>query len=386
MLCKNLCLNLVSRCLSVIVALPIINMLCVNAFAEQTLDVSANASILMCVDNGEVLFEKNADKKLPMASTTKIMTAILALEAASADDTVVTFTKEMIAEGSSMYLKIGDEVHLSDLAKGLMAASGNDAANAIALTVGKSYEGFAEMMNRRASQLGMTSTHFVTPSGLNDDNHYSSARDMAVLMAYAMENEQFREITQQKSVKVDFVKPENYSNTYQNHNRLLSIYDYCIGGKTGFTKAAGRCLVTCAKKDGVTLVAVTLNAPNDWDDHIKLYNYGFDRLTRVEFDDTKQEYTVDAVGCPVNSVRVRAKGVEFAIVEKSMTDKLEKKVLLPHFIYAPYKAGQKVGEVVYLLDGVELAKCDIVLTEEIKTEEKSDNGFWSFLKKIFWWI
>lgn len=173
---------------------------------------------------------------MSMASTTKIMTTLITLEHAQANNKEVTFNKNMVAEGSSMYLKEGYKLRLSDLATGMMTVSGNDAANASAISISGSVEEFSKLMNDKAKQIGMSSTHFVTPSGLDDDNHYSTAVDMAHLMNYAMSNNDFAQLTAKKNVKVDYISPKDMSITYGNHNRLLSLYQYCNGGKTGFTK------------------------------------------------------------------------------------------------------------------------------------------------------
>ena len=364
--------------------------ICIEPAVADELEVpsvSAQASILMCANNGEILFEKSADKHMLIASTTKIMTAVLALEAVAIEDKQVEFTADMIAEGSSMYLKVGDVLRLSDLVKGLMAASGNDASNAIAISVAGSKEAFADMMNERAESLGMTNTHFVTPSGLDADEHYSTARDMAVLMSYAMENEAFSEIVSQKNVSVDFIKPQDQRNTYHNHNRLLSTYQYCIGGKTGFTKAAGRCLVTCAERDGVQLIAVTLNAPNDWNDHAKLFDYGFSVVKTVELDDTKTKVNVPVVGSDVNSVDVAVRNPVECVIKNDENLKAECVFELPHFLYAPLKAGEKVGKAVYIVEGKEIARVDIVTTLEVKALREDDKGFfskiWDNILKLF---
>ena len=236
--------------------------------------VSAHAAVLYDPVTGTVLFEKNSREILPMASTTKIMTALLAFES-DLVDAPVTVTEEMTAvEGSSMGLKPGDVLPLRELARGMMMASGNDGANAVALFLGETAEGFAEMMNARAAEIGMKQTCFVTPSGLDAEGHGSTAYDMALLAAEAMRCPAFSETVGQYSLLVDFLEPEKRVR-YDNHNRLLHMYEGCSGIKTGFTKKAGRCLVSSAERDGVALICVTLNAPDDWNDHTVLYDYGF---------------------------------------------------------------------------------------------------------------
>ncbi len=338
-----------------------------TACAEEV-SLSAQAYVLYCVENDTVLLSKNADVQMKMASTTKIMTTLLTLEQSEKDDVLVEFDDSMIAEGSSMYLKVGDTVHLSDLAIGMMMASGNDAANAAAITIGGSITGFAELMNQRAEELSMTGTHFVTPSGLDEDNHYSTATDMAHLMAYALQNEAFCEIIENTSMTVDFLTPQKQV-TYQNHNRLLTLYEHCIGGKTGYTKSAGRCLVSAAEKDGVTLVAVTFNAPSDWSDHTKLYDYGFERLCAVDTDDSDENFELTVVGGDVGKVSLYCNKTSHTVVDIEDKDQVLRTVYLPQFLYAPAKKGDYVGDVVYTLNGEIIAQNPIYVKTDINRPE-----------------
>ena len=345
----------------------------------EDVSLSAQAYVLYCVENDTIILQKNANEKMRPASTTKIMTTLLALEHCKVDDPVVKFDETMIAEGSSMYLKVGDSLHLSDLATGMMMASGNDAANATALTLSESFEDFSKLMNKRAKEIGMDDTHFVTASGLDDDNHYSTALDMAKLMAVALENERFCEITKSKAMAVEFLTPRKQV-TYNNHNRLLSLYDYCIGGKTGYTKSAGRCLVSASRKDGVTLVAVTLNAPSDWDDHMKLYDYGFAHYKAVENNDENEVFTADVVGGIKDSVNLYCKKMPSVVVSADDADAVTRTVYIPKFVYAPIKANQYVGMVVYRLDDKIISKTPLFAKADIgrKTEDKK-----GFFHKLF---
>lgn len=369
----------------VVIFLFIIFMSCFSVSARadsETIGVSAQSAVLYCVNNDTVLFEKNSNEKMSMASTTKILTTLIALEHSQAEDNEVTFTKEMIAEGSSMYLKEGYRLHLSDLATGMMTVSGNDAANAVAISISGSIEEFAKVMNNKAQQIGMTSSSFVTPSGLDDENHYSTALDMARLMAYAMSNNSFAELTAKKNARVDFISPEDMSITYGNHNRLLSLYEYCNGGKTGFTKKSGRCLVTSAEKDGVKLIAVTLNAPDDWNDHINMYNYGFSKITAVT--DVDKDYTINTnvVGGTKNSVAVKpVKAIDYVKPADSNSE-VTRKVIIDSFLYAPIEKGEVVGTAQYYLDNKLLCEVPLVTTTnvEYKTVEK---GFFESIAEFF---
>ena len=335
-------------------------------FSADAVATSAQAHILMDADTGVVLSGTNETQRMKMASTTKIMTALLALEEAQKKDAIVTFGEDMIAEGSSMYLKVGDKLHLSDLAAGMMMASGNDAANAVALYMGKSFEDFAKLMNLRAESVGMKNTNFVTPSGLDDEEHFSTAYDMALLMAEAVKNESFRELSASTEKKVEFVYPEGKVTTYANHNRLLKLYKYCTGGKTGFTEAAGRCLVSSAEKDGVTLIAVTLNAPDDWNDHKALYEYGFSLYTNVEFDNRDAPFTIRLSGGETDFASASVGEKVSVSVPANRIKDIEQKVYLPSFVFAPVKKGDVVGKITYSLDNVELASVYIKATTVVK--------------------
>ncbi|MBQ0038692.1 MAG: D-alanyl-D-alanine carboxypeptidase [Clostridiales bacterium] len=230
-------------------------------------EVSATAAILLDADSGRVLYEKNADRQMLIASTTKIMTVLVALEHANLN-AEVTIKESHMVEGSSMDLKPGEKVSVEELLYGVMLCSGNDAALALADYCGNGVEQFVKWMNEKAAELGMEDSSFANPNGLDDEKHYSTARDMACLAAYAAKNETFVRLCSTESVTIG-------GRTMTNHNKLLHMVDGCIGMKTGYTKAAGRTLVTSAIQDGRCLVAVTLQDGNDWVDHEALYEYGF---------------------------------------------------------------------------------------------------------------
>ena len=239
---------------------------CITPVVAEALEVSATAAVLMDADMGQVLYEKNGDRQMLIASTTKIMTALVVLEHAAPDD-VITVTPDHMAEGSSMYLRAGETVRVEELLYGLLLCSGNDAALALTECAGGLVP-FVALMNEKAAALGMAHTSFANPNGLDADGHYSTARDMAVLAAAAVENPTFRRICSSRSVTIG-------QRTMENHNRLLRQVEGCVGLKTGYTRAAGRTLVSCTERDGCRLVAVTLQDGNDWADHAALYDYGF---------------------------------------------------------------------------------------------------------------
>ncbi|SDH09695.1 D-alanyl-D-alanine carboxypeptidase [Alteribacillus persepolensis] len=264
--------------------------------ADHHLSVSGRTAVLLEQDSGRVLFGKEEHEPRKIASITKIMTAILAVESRQFEETVKVSSNAAGVEGSSLYLKPGENITLKDLTYGLMMRSGNDAAVAIAEHVGGSVDGFVYLMNEKAEQIGMENTQFTNPHGLDDgDSHYSTAYDMALLMQYAMKNEQFQEISQTKKYRAP-QEGERWDRIWTNKNKLLtSMYKHCTGGKTGYTKAAGRTLVTTAEKDGMSLVAVTLDAPSDWNDHITMYEWGFSSFHQEQLADKREEVTVESV-------------------------------------------------------------------------------------------
>lgn len=358
----------------VLVVLLLVTM--VPPASAKEVEVSAQSAIVLCVNNGEVLYAKNERQQRSMASTTKIMTALLTLEAAEADNQEVTITQQMVAvEGSSMGLRAGDVVTLKALAQGMLLRSGNDAANAAALALAGSQEAFAELMNAKAAQIGMKDTHFVTPSGLDDEQHYTTAYDMALLGAYAMELPAFEEISSQRSMTVEFVKPEK-KEIMGNHNRLLSMYQGCIGVKTGFTKKSGRCLVSCAERDGVRLIAVTLNAPDDWNDHQAMLDYGFSQVQSKTLDAADTVVEVPVVGGTAESATVSGFGTFQAVVpasgeEAEVTASLE----MPPFLYAPLEQGQLVGNITYWSNGRKIATAPLTVGQQIDAVLPQKNWF-----------
>lgn len=249
---------------------------------DASVSVSARSAILMEQKSGRILFEKDAFTKRRIASITKIMTAIIAIESGKMNKYVTVSEQATQTEGSSIYLKPEEKIKLKDLVYGLMLRSGNDAAVAIAEYVGGSVEGFVYLMNQKAKEIGMLNTHFANPHGLDDHkNHYSTAYDMALLTRYAMMNNQYREISGTREYRAPN-PAENWDRIWRNKNRLLTKYQYCTGGKTGFTKLAKRTLVTTAAKGDMELVAVTLNDSDDWNDHIELYENGFKNYQMAE--------------------------------------------------------------------------------------------------------
>lgn len=347
--------------------------------AAASVKVSAQSAVLMCANTGEVLFSRNADKRLPMASTTKIMTSLLALETAM-PDAEITVTKEMVSvEGTSMGLMPGDSVSLKELVYGMLLQSGNDAANTVAYFLSGSSEEFAKLMNERAEEIGMKNSNFVTASGLDSENHYSTAYDMALLACESIKNPEFASICSQKTAKLTYGNPP-YPRTLTNHNKLLWKYEDTIGIKTGFTKKSGRCLVSAAERDGVTLVAVTLNAPDDWNDHISMFEYGFSMCKGVELSCDLNNVRLNVCGGTKNTASAQLfKNVQWIDGKKAYV-----RLLINPVNYAPLKKGDIVGTAVFTAEnGCVIEEVPICVTEDISvkeaviTEKQSEEGLFS---------
>ncbi|MCO7176632.1 D-alanyl-D-alanine carboxypeptidase family protein [Sporolactobacillus kofuensis] len=243
--------------------------------------VSAQSAILMDQASGRVLFKQNSNEKLPIASITKVMTAIIAIESGKMNRKVTVSQEALRTEGSSIYLKAGERIKLKELVYGLMLRSGNDASRAIAEAVSGSESGFVLIMNEKARELGMMDSHFMNPNGLEHLDHYSTAYDMALLMRYAMGNAQFRKIAGTRIHRVPATNKE-VSRVWKNKNKMLHLYKYATGGKTGFTKKARRTLISTASKNGLDLIVVTLNDGDDWKDHQSLFEWAFANYKPVQ--------------------------------------------------------------------------------------------------------
>lgn len=343
----------------------------INCVAVDADDLSAYSAVVYCVQTGETVFEKNAYDVRSMASTTKIMTSLIALEC-NTPYRVVDLTAEMVdVEGSSSGLEAGDKLTLQDLVYCMLLESGNDAANSVAVALAGSIEKFVQLMNGKADEIGMQNTSFETPSGLDGENHYTTAYDMAILTAYALQNTDFVRICSTDTYNFQFVDSLK-TVTLVNHNRLLDEYDGCIGVKTGFTKKSGRCLVSAAERNGVTLIAVTLNAWDDWNDHKKMLDYGFECITGIEADCDFSAYSVPVTGSDVQSVGIECESV-FLAAKADENPAITRKIYLEKFLYAPVSKGDIVGYAEYYKG--ETLMCRVPLTADssadtIKTEEK----------------
>lgn len=349
-------------------------------YAEDT-EVSAKAAIVVSADTGEIIYSKNSGEKLPMASTTKIMSALLCLESGDLYEPFTVDSDAIRVEGSSMGLQEGDTVTKYALACGMLLPSGNDGANAAAVKIAGSLEGFAELMNDRAQKLGLKKTYFVTPSGLEGEGHGSSAEDMAILAAEALKNDLFREICSSQTMKLEYGNPP-YTRWLKNTNKLLSMYDGTYGVKTGFTDEAGRCLVSACEREGKRLICVTLNAPDDWNEHIKLYDNCFQKVKTQELCIPCEMY-VNLAGSQkdVLPVTVGEELADFTVYNADTAD-FTYTVAAPPFVYAPVKTGDMAAELIVSGNGRELKRIPLYAAEDADYKLCESKPEKSKLKKI----
>lgn len=340
--------------------------------------VSARSAVLFEPESGRVLWEKDGNTPRPMASTTKLMTALLAAESLEAEKAVTVSAAALPVEGTQIGLRAGETLSVRDLLAALLLASGNDAANALALAVDGSFEAFAGRMNRRAATLGMKDSLFVTPSGLDAPGHAASAADMARLGAAVLKNPLLAELCAAKTATVTV---GGRKITLSNHNRLLKLCEDCVGLKTGFTKKSGRCLVSAAKRNGITLVAVTLNAPDDWNDHLALYTYGFSLVERVTL---KAEIPVSrpVMGGEAERVRLTAVGPTDASVVQG--EKVTAQVELSPFLWAPLEREETVGRVRFFCGERPVAEWRLVTAESVEARPVPGafGRFWRHMKQL----
>ena len=336
------------------------------ASASEPFRVAAKGAVLIDADSGRVLFAQNADERLPMASTTKVMTALLALENARLDEPVTAGKNAAGVPGTSLYLSAGETLSMEHMLYGLMLRSGNDAAVAIAEHIAGSVPAFADMMNARAGQLG-ANAHFVNPHGLDADGHGISALGLALVMREAMNNHAFREITGTRRKIIPWVGNE-YSRVLENKNRLLKTYNGANGGKTGFTNRAGRCLVFSATRNDLSLIGAVLNCPTWFDTATAMLDYGFENFR------TESALTAGQ-GVDMLPVKGGTDGAVGIVAETSLRAAVpvgERPVLVrrvPKQIEAPVHAGQPVGTAELVIADRVLAQCRLVAASDIQRRD-----------------
>jgi len=329
----------------------------------QKEDRSASAYIVMEATTGRVLYGKNIHERLAMASTTKIIGALMVLEQENLDEYFMVDSDAIQVEGSSMGLTEGDLVSLYSLACGMMLPSGNDAANAAGVRLYGSIDGFVEAMNQKAEELGLSDTHYVTACGLDAPDHYSTAFDLAKLTRIALQNEDFAYICSQSNMKVKFGDPP-YERWLKNYNRLLELYPDCIGVKTGFTDDAGRCLVSAAERDGMTLICVTLNAQDDWSLHASLYDKCFESYSMTPLPDIPSSITLAGDKLQENGIEselMLKPAYEASVPLKAgESARLTATVLCEPFAYAPAQLSRVYAQTLFSLDGYPLCSVPMV--------------------------
>ena len=336
----------------------------------------ARAMVLLDADSGTLLAAQNADARLPMASTTKIMTALVVLDHLPLDRVVTVSPAATGVEGSSVYLFAGEQITVETLLYALLLSSANDAAVALALETAGTVADFAALMNKKAAELGLTDTHFCNPHGLHDEEHYTTARELALLTAQALKNECFARIV---STKRHTVKQNGTDATrlFLNHNRLLGSFEGAIGVKTGYTKAAGRCLVSAAEREGLRLVCVTLSCPNDWREHTALLGFGFSEYERYT-PDTPALF-LPVAGGELATVELLPKAPISLLLPKG--SEVECITELPRFLFGGFDAKKEVGTLIYRLNGVEIAR--VPLLTATACEREKPPSLWARIKQIF---
>ena len=353
------------RLIAVLLLLAACGRVCA-ASASEPFHVAAKGAVLIDADSGRVLFAQNADRRLPMASTTKVMTALLALENASLDEKVTAGKNAAGVPGTSLYLSRGETLSMEHMLYGLMLRSGNDAAVAVAEHIAGSVPAFADMMNAKAEALG-ANAHFVNPHGLDADGHGISALGLALVMREAMKNEDFRKITGTRRKIIPWVGNE-YSRVLENKNRLLKTYAGATGGKTGYTGRAGRCLVFSAERDGLSLIGAVLNCPTWFDTAAVILDYGFENFrSEVALERGQPIDTVAVRGGVSASVEIVADAPLRTAVPIGERIIIERR--LPKQIEAPVEAGQPLGTALLKAGGTALAECRLVAASSVRRRD-----------------
>ncbi len=308
------------------------------------------------------------------------MTTLLLIESGNLDEEFVVDSEAIKVEGSSMGLVEGDIVTKYALCCGMLLPSGNDAANASAIKIAGSIEAFAELMNKRAAEIGMTKSFFVTPSGLDGTGHGASAFDMALLAREALKNDVFREICSKETVKLSFGNPP-YDRWLKNTNKLLSMYDGVYGVKTGFTDEAGRCLVSACERDGKNLICVTLNDKNDWQDHIAMYNYGFKQVHMLDYE-LPECFSSDVVGGDVSSINMKSENTIPICTLNLNKEDFSFKVKSVPFLYAPIEEGQQTGTLEITYKNRSVAETPLFAAQscEYKKAPKKQKNLWQKIR------
>ena len=341
-----------------------------NTYADPELGSNAKAAVVMDVKTGRVLFSKNPNEKLPMASTTKIMTTLVAVESGRLKETVKVSNKAAFTEGSSIYLKEGEEITVEELLFGIMLRSGNDASMAVAEHIGGNVEGFVEMMNAKAKEIGAFNTHFANPHGLDNPEHYTTAYDLALITSYALRNEKFAEIVKTKSKTISGPPDVEWNRSMKNKNKMLWEFEGGDGVKTGFTTKAGRCLVSSATRDNWQLCSVVLNCGPMWEESASILNYGFSNFSKQKVVDREEVYQqLKVVAGKQDLVELKPSFDFYMPISQEETDKL---IFIPALKFnntAPIYKGSKAGELKIYIGSEYISSIDLVYCQSIESKD-----------------
>ena len=349
--------------------------LSISGSAAFTDPISAECAVLMDTGSGDILLDENGTDRHLIASTTKILTALVVLETCGLDETVTVSAESAAVEGSSIYLEPGEQLSVRELLYGLLMESGNDAADALARHAAGSLEAFADRMNEQARLLGCENSHFENPHGLDGQKHYSCAVDLARITAQAMQNETFRQIVSTKTAQVG-------SRSYTNHNKLLWQYDGTLGVKTGYTMAAGRILVSCAAREGLELICVTISAPDDWSDHEAILDWAFSQYKRVTLPEKEDNlFSLPVVAGETTAVSVVPRDQRLLLVEKDR--EVTYRTELPKFVYAPVYQGEHAGFLTALVDGQEIGRIDLFYAASVEEDGASRLNTWEKIRRAW---
>ncbi len=352
----------------------IFSLFTVFVYSENAVNISAKGAALYEPETDTFLYTKNTNAHLAMASTTKIMTSVIALEELDPNEYIEVDERAVGIEGSSVYLKSGEILKVVDLVYATLLRSANDAAAALAYRISGSLEAFSELMNKKTSVLGLKDTSFKNPHGLDDKEHYTSPHDLAIITAYALKNETFKKIC--STYKKEITSSER-TILLVNHNKMLKRYDGCIGVKTGYTKKSGRSLVSAAERDGLTLISVTIDAPDDWNDHRKMLDFGYSMLEAVMLAECGEySYKIPVIDGERGYVTASNKNSSKMIFNRGNTN-YETQIKLSPYVSAPIKSGDILGKVIFTKDGVIISSLDISADFDIACKRHKKNFFHS---------
>ena len=336
-------------------------------YSESSPRVSAKSAVLYEPETESFLYAKNENQKLGMASTTKIMTAHLALLLLDLDEPITVDSRAVGIEGSSIYLQDGEIMRAVDLIYAVLLQSANDAAAALAYRISGTVEEFAALMNEEARSYGLTDTNFTNPHGLDNPEHYTTAHDLAIISAKALENPKFKEIA---STYKKEVTSSHSTRILVNHNKMLNSYDGCIGVKTGYTKKCGRCLVSAADRDELRMISVTIDAPDDWSDHEKLLDYGYSILeTKTLAYPGKFSFSLPVVNGDKEEITVENTEHVKKVFHKGDSE-IQAQIYLTRYVAAPINEGDVIGEVIFTKDGAAIASVKLIAKESVDIKKQ----------------